>query len=364
MPKPKYCVSKAILNTLKWKLEEELTFRLLSKLDCKKASVVIFNQTGKTLSESTLYRMFLYDKNASVPFLQSLETLASFVGFTNWAELESHLTEINYFRIKSGIFSENAENEPHSLLYHCIQSTSFEVLKSYFEQFPFDLSFDKKIILGEEIYATLYRNPESTMSFYREFHNVPIVRESFFEFFADPQFKLDHYEEGMELYLQNIDPKDSVQSLQDYVFANSLLLRHYFFSGQLNKLETLGKRLYVDFDVKEDELGKIHVYPLIRYRTYYLLYCFHSKGFDEIYWEWLINFAKDLSVGKTKWDQKIIVHTVLDALQFNEEYLAKTYELFQEYFIEIFNLIPPHINQKPIPQRLRYFDTNSAQIYD
>ena len=54
----------------------------------------------------------------------------------------------------------------------------------------------------------------------------------------------------------------------------------------------------------------------------------------------------------------------LDSLQFNEEYLEKTYLYFQSNFTELFALIPPHINVLPPAQRLRYFDTNAAQLFD
>lgn len=364
MPKPKFRISQAVLNALKMKLEDALSYRIQTKPDCKKTSTVIQERTKKAISESTIYRLFLWGNNSNSPNLQTLEILTEYIGYPSWFALEEHLHELCKFRIKSGVFADSFDREPYSVLFHCIQMKSFDALRSFFNQFPSDVSFEKKLILGEEIYAGLYRNPESTTDFYKEFHAVPIVRESFFEYFADPQFKLQHYEEGLNLYLQNIHPDESLQCLQDYIFANCLLLRHYFFTKNVSTLEALGDRLYVQLRVNQDSLDQIHVYPHIRYRCYYLFYRYFHVGFDEIYWQWLVQYAIQLAHKHIDWERKIIIHTVLDALQFDEVHQNLTYEQFSEEFTELFGLIPPHLNQRPVQQRIRFFDTNAAQLFD
>ncbi|MEY4126040.1 MAG: hypothetical protein RL737_229 [Bacteroidota bacterium] len=364
MPKPKFRISQAVLNALKMKLEDALSYRIKTKLDCKHVSQVITEKTGKKISESTIYRLFLWENNINSPYLHTLEIIADFIGYPSWLELEGHLHELCKFRVTSGVFADSFDSEPYSILYHCIQIKSFDALRSFFNQFPSDVSFEKKLILGEEIYAALYRNPESTTEFYEEFHAVPIVRESFFEYFADPQFKLEHYEEGLNLYLQNIHPDESLHCLQDYIFANCLLLRHYFFSKKFSSLDKIGERLYVQLSVNQDLLNQIHVYPHIRYRSYYLFYRYFHVGFDQNYWQWLVQYAIQLAHKQVGWERKIIIHTVLDALLFDEEHLNLTYEQFSNEFTELFSSIPPHLNQRPVQQRIRFFDTNAAQLFD
>jgi hypothetical protein len=87
-------------------------------------------------------------------------------------------------------------------------------------------------------------------------------------------------------------------------------------------------------------------------------------GFDEIYWQWLVQYAIQLAHKHIGWERKIIIHTVLDALQFDEVHQNLTYEQFSLEFTELFNLIPPHLNQRPVQQRIRFFDTNAAQLFD
>jgi hypothetical protein len=87
-------------------------------------------------------------------------------------------------------------------------------------------------------------------------------------------------------------------------------------------------------------------------------------GFDEIYWQWLVQYAIQLAHKHIGWERKIIIHTVLDALQFDEVHQNLTYEQFRLEFTELFNLIPPHLNQRPVQQCIRFFDTNAAQLFD
>ena len=65
-----------------------------------------------------------------------------------------------------------------------------------------------------------------------------------------------------------INPDESLQCLQDYIFANCLLLRHYFFTKNFAALDAFGYRLYVQLRVNQDSLDQIHVYPHIRFRCY------------------------------------------------------------------------------------------------
>jgi hypothetical protein len=51
MPKPKYKISEYLLASLKSKLEEKLSFRIFSKLDCKKPS----NLIQKSLLQEMLF---------------------------------------------------------------------------------------------------------------------------------------------------------------------------------------------------------------------------------------------------------------------------------------------------------------------
>ena len=271
MPKPRYRVSRELLSNLKLQLENALGYPLIGKPDCRAAAIKISNNTGNPISESTLYRLFLWDKNENLPYLQTLHTIANFIGYCTWMELEKHLIELYNFKSTTGVFSEEFDKKPHSLLYKCIKTKSFEALHLFFNQFTSEISREQKMILGEEIYASLYRNPDSTMEFYHEFYANPIVRECFFEFFADPQFKLKNYEEALHLYLTNVNPIHSIQNLQDFIFANCLLLRHYFFTNNLEKVIEIGTRLYTELNPNDVQLNQIHLYPRTRFYSYRIL---------------------------------------------------------------------------------------------
>jgi hypothetical protein len=91
MPKPIHKISEYNLSYLKSKLEEKLTFRILTKLDCKKASEAIQHERDKSISESTIYRLFLLEGNKNTPYQHTLDILAQFIGHSDWFSFENYL---------------------------------------------------------------------------------------------------------------------------------------------------------------------------------------------------------------------------------------------------------------------------------
>lgn len=157
MPKPTYKISQSLVKSLKWKMEEVLFFKITNKLDCRKIALLVQEKTTKTVSESTLYRLFLWEGNQNSPYLHTLDILAEFIGHKNWFELEKELNELNQFRLLFGVLPSNAQYK--SLLSINLHHGSLKPLYSFLEQFQSDISFNKKVMLGEELYVALKTNP-------------------------------------------------------------------------------------------------------------------------------------------------------------------------------------------------------------
>ena len=122
MPKPKYKISDYLLSSLKSKLEEKLSFRIFSKLDCKKISELIQEKSAQTISESTLYRLFIWGENKNSPYIHSLDILAQFIDYKDWFSLEKNLNHMGEFQsLYSGIFNSQ---EYKSLLNFNIHNNS------------------------------------------------------------------------------------------------------------------------------------------------------------------------------------------------------------------------------------------------
>lgn len=358
MPKPLHKISDYNLSHLKSKLEEKLTFRILTKLDCKKASEAIQHERDKSISESTIYRLFLLEGNKNTPYQHTLDILAQFIGHSDWFSFENYLTEISDFQHLLGVLS--GQKQYKSLLSFNIHHGGLKPLYNFLEQFNTDLSYDKKIILGEDIYTSLKNNPNSNIEFYKQFHTLPIIREGFFELFADPDFSIPDYEIGLNFYLNNIKPHQTFKALQDYIFANSLLLRYYFLKEKKDNVLELGKALYLELSLSEKDLKEMYVFPKMRYFCYRLFYDEATIGFNQNYFDWLLDFIFREIQNTNPMETRIIIHTFCDTLQI---YPKLQEEIFNQFVIkcpDIFTKFPDYIYKLPMKERLRFVDSNGA----
>lgn len=361
MPKPIHKISDYNLSYLKSKLEEKLTFRILTKLDCKKASEAIQHERDKSISESTIYRLFLLEGNKNTPYQHTLDILSQFIGYADWFSLEKYFNEITDFQNLYGVFPDQQQYK--SLLSFNIHHGSLKPLYHFLEQFPTDISIDKKLILGRDIYKSLKTNPNNNVEFYKEFHALPIIREGFFELLADPDFSIPDYEMGLSFYLNNIKPHHSIKALQDYIFANSLLLRYYFIKGKKANVLELGKALYLDLSLSEKDLGAVYVFPKMRYFCYRLFYDEATVGFNQNYFDWLLDFIFRELENANLIETRIIIHTVCDTLQI---YPKLQEEIFNQLVLKcphIFTKFPNYIFQLPMKERLRFVDSNGATFF-
>ena len=358
MPKPAHKISDYNLNHLKSKLEEKLTFRILTKLDCKKASEAIQLENDNSISESTIYRLFLLEGNKNTPYQHTLDILAQFIGYKNWSSLENYFNEITNFQFLYGVVPDKQQYK--SLLSFNIHSGSLKPLYDFLEQFPSGFSFDKKFILGEDIYKSLKTNPNGNLEFYKQFHSLPIIREGFFEIFADPEFSIPDYETGLSFYLNSIKPHQSFKALQDYIFAKSLLLRYYYLKGKKDNVLTLGKELYLKLSLYEKDVKEVYAFPKMRYFCYRLFYDEATIGFNQIYFDWLVDYIFKEIQNTNPMETRIIIHTFCDTLQI---YPKLQEEIFNQFVLncpDIFTKFPNYIFQLPMKDRLRFVDPNGA----
>jgi hypothetical protein len=303
--------------------------------------------------------MLLRPENQHYPYLHTLEIIAEFLGYKNWFELEKRLFELIDFQYTFGAIPNDLGYT--SLLSYNLRMDSLKPIYHFFEQFSSDLSIDKKAILGEEIFLSL-RNCTNTLNFYKQFHTLPIVREGFFEIFADPEFTIPQYEIGLGYYLEGIKPRDSVKAFQDYIFANSLLLRHYFLSGMKEKVLEIGCLLYKNIELDKNILDEIYIYPKIRYLSYKLLYTYVQNGFDQEYWDWLYDYSITITADLPELERRIVVHTILDVLQINSTLQVKTYNNYQSLYPELFSLQPTYVSKLSIKEKIDYLDANGSRF--
>lgn len=312
MPKPSHPLAEYLVHGLKWMIESNCNFRLYNKVDCEKLSLLIFNKTQANVSGYTLYRIFLHPNNTNKPYLHTLNLLAQFIDFNDWSAFCHFYQDLYDFQFTSGILTTNRSYR--SLLRFTIYNREFKSVVPFLEQFSQGLSVYQKHLLGEEIYNILKENPGSNALFFKQCCGLPVVREGFFQLMADPEFSIPHYEFGLQNYLTYVHKEQSIQDLQDFIFANTLLFRHYFVARKTKHFLQTGKQLYEDERLQPEVLSKFHIWPSIRYSAYYLLYRYPSIGFDTDYWEWFYPYLISLMDQSSLHERRIMLHTCFETL--------------------------------------------------
>jgi hypothetical protein len=364
MPKPIYVISSFLKKGLRWKIENHLGYKICTKQDCRKLSDLIKNKGLPTISESTLYRLFLLSDNSNSPFIHTLDILSKFIGFVDWLSLEEHLVEIAKFRMTYGKFYDG-NSEIKSLLTICIHKDELRPLFDFLEQFPTEIDATQKHLLGDEMFSSLCSNPNKNVNFFKNFSKIPIVREGLFELLADPTFTIPQYEIGIKYYLENISPRNSNRELQDFIFGNCLLFRHYFVSNNSSALKKVGDSLYIHFDFELKTLEQIHLFPAIRYLSYKLIF-FHVQGLTnkiEPYLEWLTEYAINSVKDKIIEEQKIIIHTLCDALQFDKYLQERVLTQLKSSLPEVFKFLPDYVDMINVNDAIKFLDTNAATVW-
>lgn len=361
MPKPKYKISLYLIKGLKWFLEVHLGYQIRTKLDCRKVSELITQKTGVPISESTMYRLFLLQNSPNTPYLYTLENIAKFIGYNSWISLENKIIELSKFHFTYGAIAD--QNSYKSLMKFNIHSGTLRPLYSFLEQFPEILESEKRYLLGYELFSSLQTNPNKNIEFFKNFQNIPVVRSSLFEFLADPDFSIRDYEQGLLYYLGEIKPHQSLKALQDFVFAKTILLRYYFLNGNKDKVMEIGKVLYIDFQMTDQEMDSLYIFPKMRYLSYKLLFRFVSLGFDFTYWAWLKDFAISQANNATFEEKRIVIHTVLDTLKINKALQIEMYDEFSNLHPDVFNKFPDYLHKLNINQKIKFIDPNASTTY-
>lgn len=151
MPKPNFVITGFQKNELYKQLCLQIGFPIRTKLDCKKVSELIEHAGLSSISESTIYRLFLLSTNENHPYLHTLNILVQFCGYQDWNEFETVQNESEQFVFGFGKFQTNNSNFK-SLIAVCIHTDELKPLLLYTEQFDGHTNEIHKAKFAEEIF--------------------------------------------------------------------------------------------------------------------------------------------------------------------------------------------------------------------
>lgn len=360
MPKPNFVISNYQKNELFKQLCIKIGFPIRTKNDCRKLSELIDQAGLASISESTIYRLFLLKSNSNQPYLHTLNNLAKFCGYTDWHDFEQVQQETENFLFGFGKFSAS-NPQFKSLISICIHDNQLKPLVKYTEQFETEDTVKYKQKFAEEIFQAVLTN-KNNHNFFKEFSHFPVVREHFFELLADPTFAIPGYEEGIQFYLKNLNHEASVKDLQDVVFGNCLLFRYYFITQQTEKAKSSGDFLFKQMNLTAAQLNSIHVFPKARYQACKLMYLDMQGQIVQcqVFFEELIAEMNISSSNLSIEEQRILFYSIGEALVLNSILDQRQQEQLKGIFKHLFDFLPQRLSNQPLGKIVPYFNKNSS----
>jgi hypothetical protein len=343
------------VRELNIQLMKKLGYSIKSKSDCTQLSELIFKEGLGLISQSTLYRILLYDKEHK-PFYNTLTIITQFLGYIDWEDFCKTIHSKKKFEYTNGHLSQTKLEK--SLLYQCIQLENYRPLEALFNNI-IDVEQEAKDSITLMLYDSLV-SISDTMPFFNYFGNNTFVRESFFEYGVDPSFRIANYDEGFKIYLCNYKPNRSLLDLQSYIFGNCVLLRHYYSKGAWDKALAVSKTLYDKQLLSENEIDTIYIFPRLRYLSLKLVYLKLVNTTPillEDYLYYLIDYAKTLYTSLTYVERRIVFYNLGDIFL-----MAKVDKIYHDQLKAVFEnefaLFPDGLLHKPLAKVLPYFEPN------
>jgi hypothetical protein len=312
MPKPIYNFDPNLIPALRDSVLHALGFVIRSKKDCEILSKKMTNMGLGYISESTLYRFFINYNNQHAFYKHTLDALAAYCGEKDFYQFELWYKKQKDVDLRFGLVHK-IDKPIKSLVHFCIEGNSLKPLYNFVEQIE-EADFPDYYNLGLEFYKALHSNTRSNLSFFKNFSQLPFVRQYFFERSVDLDFTIKDYELGLNYYLNKISPENSTKELNDFIFGRCILFRHHVKNNQVEKIKLIGNQLYKKYSLTDKQIDKLHIYPRFRYLAYKL---FFLKFQDETinfqdHGQYLLNYC-ELNVDK--WDnleQRIVFSCIAE----------------------------------------------------
>ncbi|AYL96440.1 NACHT domain-containing protein [Mucilaginibacter celer] len=127
-------------DLLKKELTEKADMAYITPADCKALSLALFNKTQKSISETTLKRIFGFAYSKFTPSLFTMNALAEFCGYTGWdAFCQS--------RQKTPAKKQSSENKPCSITAKAERITNFTLQTQINHSgIPFQYTIPRKFV--------------------------------------------------------------------------------------------------------------------------------------------------------------------------------------------------------------------------
>jgi len=233
-----------------------------TKRDCRDVSNIINDSKIGYLSESTLYRFFLYDKPSNKPYKNTLNILAQFCGYMDWNSFVKYYHSNDLFH--DPVFLNQALN---TVIQQFVLQENYKALIAVFDSLEQE-NYKTKEYFGVKVILN-FKKTLSFPNFIKSYGQHPFVRNIIMESLYDPNHTITGYDKGIEYYLTHTN-KNLDSYIQDTIFGQTILFRYYYLHKNPKAL-LYGQLLYENTH-SNLTLKSIHIFPKTRFVAYRLWY--------------------------------------------------------------------------------------------
>jgi hypothetical protein len=329
MPKPKHSIDDKYLNQLRQDLQATIGMVVRNRPDTERFSQLVRKTKDVYISPSTFSRLFLTAGAANHFYLDTLDKLASLTyPYSSWEEY-CRVCESSQEQLKQiGMFQP--KNPKVNLLGLNIATSTWKPLHLLFEEMSSDRSFIASYRFmydfGQSFFDILTRTPQSELDFYKRFLKYPIIRKSFFELNADPDFVLPNYVKGLDYYIKSIDINDAVAK-NDLLFSLCLQYYYYLNNADFTQMQSKYNQIISMQDFDALSANEVHPFNSGRYLSVriYNAYHFDAKKVESAVID-ALQWVNNQLTGLNDYDIRVISYHLLEAFMkcsVNQLYIDK-----------------------------------------
>ncbi len=356
----KHDIKQVHFNELKRRVESQFGHELVNTNHSNLLHQEILNTTNKSLSASTITRMFVSSTYNNIPYLNTLDILSEYATGKTWGDF---CKSENAFDTTRGA---QLDDGTYKLLEICLQNEDFKSVLDYIKFLPGSFkesSYESRLKLSNLLGVSI-RNTEHKLAFTKELAKTKQGRFLFYENFVDIDNLTGYYGEALDYYEQYGQSVNPRKRKNDFIFIKAMRFWQAWLMQDIDKLRKVGFELFNNYEPMEMcNTDDIHFYPMARWHAYRLIYLKYANKLNGKIVEETIQTVEILIIRFGSHPTKVLLSKLFEALLITG-YSQYIYPLFLKHNKKIENEAADNDTYLPLLQyvKLAFIKNGGSQL--